>query len=203
MSHTSHSPKGPAPPKWLMPLTDYGPLIAFFVAYWFYDLMTATAVVIGATVLAVAVSLVVTRKVPWMPLITAALVGVFGGLTLYLADETFIKIKPTIVQVLFATLLLGALALGKMPLKLVMGRSFHMPDPAWRTLTIRFALFFLAMAALNEVIWRTQSTDLWVSFDTFGQLILTFLFIGAQIPFMMRHGEDPDEVAAEKPADGD
>lgn len=183
----------PTPPKWLMPVTEYGPLGAFFVAYLLYDLMVATAVVIGATVVAVLVSLIVARKIPWMPLVTAGVVGVFGGLTLYLDDDAFIKMKPTIVQSLFAAVLLGGLAIKRMPLKLVMGRSLPMPDTAWRALTIRFAVFFLFMAALNEVIWRTQSTDLWVSFDVFGQMILTVLFIAAQIPFLMRHGEESEE----------
>lgn len=181
-------------PKWLTPVTEYGPLGAFFVAYLLYDLMVATAIVIGATVIAVLVSLIVARKIPWMPLVTAAVVSVFGGLTLYLDNDAFIKMKPTIVQLLFAAILLGGLAIKRMPLKLVMGRSLPMPDAAWRALTIRFAVFFVFMAALNEVIWRTQSTDLWVSFDVFGQMILTLLFIAAQIPFLMRHGEDIDET---------
>lgn len=185
----SNAPK-PTPPKWLSPVTEYGPLAAFFAAYYLGDLMIATAVVMAASALAVAISWIMARSIPWMPLITAALVGVFGGLTLYLADETFIKMKPTIVQVLFTAVLLGGLAFDKQPLKYVMGKSFAMPDAAWRALTIRFSIFFLGMAALNEVVWRTQSTELWVNFKVFGLLILTFAFIASQLPFMMRHGEE-------------
>lgn len=182
-----------APPRWLSPLTEYGPLVAFFVTYWQSDdLILATKVVVGTTVIAVAISFLALRKIPWMPLITAGVVAIFGGLTIWLADETFIKMKPTIVQVIFAAVLLGALAFGKLPLKLVMGRSMEMADAAWRTLTLRFAIFFLAMAALNEAVWRTQTTDFWVNFKVFGLIALTFVFIATQIPFMMRHGEQKD-----------
>ncbi|MEQ8443108.1 MAG: septation protein A [Alphaproteobacteria bacterium] len=180
-------------PGWVMPLTEYGPLVAFFIAYLLADLMTATAVVMVAAAVAVAVSFVLSRKIPWVPLVTASIVGVFGGLTLYLQDETFIKMKPTIVQVLFAGVLFGGMLFNKLPLKLLMGRTHAMPDGAWRTLTLRFAIFFIVMAALNEAVWRTQTESFWVSFKVFGITALTFVFVATQIPFMMRHAVHTDD----------
>ena len=180
-------------PRWLASLTEYGPLMVFFIAYWQSDdLIVATQVVVVATLVAAAVHALALCKVPWMSLITAGVVMVFGGLTIWLADETFIKMKPTIVQAIFAAILLGALAFDRLPLKLAMGRSMAMPDAAWRTLTLRFSVFFLAMAGLNELVWRTQSTDFWVTFKVFGLLVLTFAFSAMQIPFMMRHSQETD-----------
>jgi intracellular septation protein len=125
--------------------------------------------------------------VPLVPLITAAIVAVFGGLTLWLQDETFIKMKPTIVQALFAVVLLGGLALGRPLLKPLLGAVMPpMSERAWRQFTLRYALFFLAMAGLNELVWRTQSTDFWVTFKVFGLPGMTILFILAQIPFVGR-----------------
>lgn len=180
----------PAAPKWLGPATEYGPLVLFFAAYWLDGLMTATKVVVAATLVAVALSYLMTRKLPWMPIITAAVVTVFGGLTILLEDEIFIKMKPTIVQLLFAAVLLGALAFGKLPLKKLMGGGLSMPDSAWRTLSMRFGLFFIVMAGLNEAVWRTQSTDVWVTFKVAGILGLTLLFVVTQIPFLTRHAEE-------------
>jgi intracellular septation protein len=136
---------------------------------------------------ALGLSVAVARRVPLMPLVTAGIVGVFGGLTVWLQDETFIKMKPTIVQVLFAAVLFGGLALGRPLLKPLMGAAWSMDDQGWRKLTVRFALFFLAMAALNEAVWRTQSTDFWVNFKVFGILGLTLVFAFAQTPLMRRH----------------
>ena len=122
-----------------------------------------------------------------MPLVTAAIVGVFGGLTLWLQDETFIKMKPTIVQLIFAAVLLGGLAFKRPLLKPLLGAAWPLDDDGWHKLSLRFALFFLAMAALNEVVWRTQSTDFWVTFKVFGILALTFVFVASQIYFMRAH----------------
>lgn len=182
-------------PAWVQPAVDYGPLAVFLVAYWRGDLMTATAGLIAATAVALLVSLVVARRVPVMALITAGVVAVFGGLTLWLEDETFIKMKPTIIQGLFAMVLLGGLAMKRSPLKPLMGASWPMDDEGWRRLTLRFALFFSAMAGLNELVWRTQSTDLWVTFKVFGILALTFGFVLSQLPLMQRHhtGDKPAE----------
>jgi len=180
-------------PRWLTPVTDYGPLAAFFVAYLVSDLITATAALMAATVVALVLGYAVARHIPKMALVTAAIVGVFGGLTLILQDETFIKMKPTIVQLLFAVILAGGLALGKSPLQFVMGKALDLDDRGWRILTLRYALFFVAMAALNELVWRTQSDDVWVSFKVFGLLGLTIVFTLTQIPFLTRHMHNEDE----------
>ena len=157
-------------PSWVKPAADYGPLIAFFTGYMMNgrDLMVATVWLMIATAIATLVLLVIERRVPVMPLVTAGIVGVFGGLTLWLKDDTFIKMKPTIVQLIFAVILLGGLAFGKLLLKPLFGAAWKMRDSAWRTITIRYGLFFIAAAALNEVVWRTQSTDFWVNFKIFG-----------------------------------
>ncbi len=177
-----------AAPKWLKPTTEYGPLVVFFAAYYLQkDLMVATGGLMAATAVSVALSLIMIRRVPLMPLITAVIVGVFGGLTLFLNDPTFIKLKPTIVQALFSVVLLGGLAFGKALLKPVMGAAWPMNETGWRKLTMNFGLFFAAMALLNELVWRTQSEEFWVNFKVFGLMGLTFLFVLTQLPLMNRH----------------
>jgi len=184
------------PPAWLKPAVDYGPLVVFFVAYWRADLMWATGALMAATAVALVLSLAIERRVPTMPLVTAGIVGVFGGLTLWLADDTFIKMKPTIVQVLFGLVLLGGLAFDRPLLKYVFGAAWTLDEAGWRSLTLRFGLFFLVMAALNEAVWRTQSTDFWVNFKVFGIMGLTFLFTMAQVPLIQRHQIEADGDAA-------
>ena len=122
-----------------------------------------------------------------MPLVSAGFVGVFGALTLWLHDDTFIKVKVTLINALFGAALLGGLYFGQLFLKLVMGEAIRMTDEGWRKLTIRWGLFFFAMAVLNEVIWRTQSTDFWVNFKVFGLLPLSLVFALAQAPLMTRY----------------
>jgi intracellular septation protein len=174
-------------PRWLKPTVDYGPLAAFFLTYLIAGLMAATAAIIIASLIALVLSWFTERRVPLIPLITALIVAVFGGLTLWLNDETFIKMKPTIVQALFAAILLGGLALDKPLLKPLLGAALPgMSHAAWRQFTLRYALFFIGMAALNEVVWRTQSTDFWVTFKVFGLSGLTVLFILTQMPFIAR-----------------
>lgn len=181
-------------PVWLKPAVDYGPLIAFFAAYMIYGLLPATAVLIVASAFALGLSVAIERRVPWMPVITAIAVGVFGGLTLWLQDDRFIKIKPTVIQGLFAVALIGGLAFNRPLLKPLLGAGWPMDDLGWRRLTVRFAAFFAAMALLNEVVWRTQTTDVWVTFKVFGLLGLTLVFSLLQIPLMTRHRlPDPDE----------
>lgn len=165
-------------------LIDAGPLVAFFIAYVRADLMTATAVLMAATLVALVAAYALERRIALMPLISAGLVAVFGGLTLWLADETFIKMKPTIVYLLFAAALLGGLALGKAFLKPLFQMAFHLTEEGWRILTLRWGIFFIAMAVLNEIIWRNFSTDLWVDLKVFGFLPLTMLFALAQIPLV-------------------
>ena len=176
-----------AEPKWLSPLVDYGPLVVFFASYFIWGLLPATAALMGATAVALVLSLAIRRKVPLLPVITAAIVGVFGGLTLWLQDETFIKMKPTIIQAIFAAVLLGGLVIGRPLLKPLLGAALPpMADAGWRQLTLRYGLFFIAMALLNEVVWRTQSTDFWVTFKVFGLPALTIAFILTQMPFIAR-----------------
>ncbi len=178
-------------PTWLKPATEYGPIIVFFAAYYTGDLFTATMAIMIATAISLVVSYVFERKIPMMPLFTAVIVGIFGGLTLWLKDETFIKMKPTIIQCLFGLILLGGLAMEKLFLKSVMGKTWQMPASAWRTLTQRFAAFFFTMAAVNELVWRTQSTDFWVNFKVFGIMGLTFVFVLSQMSFVQANAEQP------------
>jgi len=174
-------------PKWLKPSIEYGPIVVFFAAYYVGGLFAATAAIMAATAVALLVSYIYERKIPMMPLVTAIVVGVFGGLTLWLQDETFIKMKPTIIQALFGITLLGGLVAGKLFLKSVMGGVWPLPDPSWRKLTIRFSGYFFAMAMINELVWRTQSTDFWVNFKVFGIMGLTFVFILSQMKFIQAH----------------
>ena len=187
-------------PRWLRPAVDYGPLAGFFVAYMLYGLMAATAVVIVASTVALAAAWFIERRVPMIPLITAVVVAVFGGLTLWLQDETFIKMKPTIVQLLFAAILLGGLAFKRPLLKPLLGAMMPpMSDHAWSQFTLRYGLFFIAAAILNEVVWRTQSTDFWVSFKVFGLPVITILFIISQMPFINRHAGKPAQESSTPP----
>jgi intracellular septation protein len=194
---------------------DIGPLLLFFVANSrpalflpifgpllpapitsgeHIGIFIATAVFMSAIVIALVISYALTRHLPIMPVITAAIVLVFGSLTLMLHDEQFIKLKPTIIYLLFGSVLLAGLAFGKPLLGTVFDSVFHLTQEGWRKLTLRWALFFFALAALNEIVWRTQSTDFWVSFKVFGVLPLTFLFAALQFPLMSRHAEpQPDE----------
>ncbi|MDW3204059.1 MAG: inner membrane-spanning protein YciB [Alphaproteobacteria bacterium] len=193
------APSRPGPP-WLTQLVDFAPLAAFVVTYFLSkDLFLATKVVMAASAAAVVVSLIVTRKIPWMPLLTAVLVGVFGGLTIYLEDSSFIKMKPSIINTLFGVGLLAALALGKLPLRAMMGHSFAMPERAWKVLTLRCAVFFLCLALLNEIVWRSVSEAIWVYFRFPGLIAITFLFFISQVPYMMRHSEtDASEQAGDQ-----
>lgn len=180
---------------------DYGPLLIFFGVYFFTDILTATAALVAASLVALAVSWTVVRRVPWLPLLAAVVLTIFGGLTLIFEDDLFIKIKPTIVQLLFAAVLLGGLAIRKVWLKMVIGKALKMPDAAWRTLTVRFAIFFIIMAAANEVVWRSFSTDFWVTFDTFGQMGITFAFLASQYPFIARNFIEEEEDGGESGGD--
>ena len=174
-------------PSWLKPVVDYGPLVTFFVTYYLEDLFFATAAIMVATVVVILLSLLFTRKVPTMPLVTAIAIGIFGGLTLFLKDETFIKMKPTIVEVIIAGILFGGLSFKKLFLKNLMGSALPMTDEGWRKLTTRFAWFSIGLAILNEIVWRTQTTEIWVNFKVWGLLILTFLFIFSQMPLIQQH----------------
>src|SRR5215468_12083841 len=187
---------------------DLGPLVLFFVATTrpglfeplvapflpaellagpHAGIFTATVIFIPAVLIALAIGYAKTRHLPVMPVVTAVVVVVFGGATLILQDEQFIKLKPTIIYVLFGSVLLGGLAFGKPLLGMVFDSVFNLTDEGWRKLTLRWALFFFALAILNEAVARTQSTDFWVSFKVFGVVPLTFIFAALQYPLLTKY----------------
>ena len=148
-----------------------------------------------AVLIALVVSYALTRHLPVMALVTAVIVVVFGGLTLVLHNDLFIKLKPTIIYLLFGGVLIGGLAFGKPLIGVVFDQMFHLTDEGWRKLTLRWALFFFALAVLNEIVWRSFSTDVWVSFKLFGFVPLTFVFAGLQYPLLQKyeaHTETPE-----------
>ena len=169
---------------------DIGPLVLFFAANAKFGIYAATGSFMIAVLIALAVSYALTRHIAIMPLVTAAIVLVFGGLTLILHDETFIKLKPTIIYVLFGGTLMVGLAFGKSFLSILFDQMFHLTAEGWRKLTWRWVLFFFALAVLNEVVWRTQTTDFWVSFKLFGVVPLTFLFGALQMPLINKYSAD-------------
>ena len=171
---------------------ELGPLLVFFAGNAAGGIYFGTAAFMAATLISLAVAWLLYHKVPIMPLVSGAIVLVFGGLTLYLRDDTFIKLKPTIVYSMFALLLAGGFLMRKPVLELLLGPVFNLTEEGWRKLTLRWIAFFIAMAVVNELVWRNVSTDAWVSFKAFGILPLTFLFALAQVPLMQRHGEPED-----------
>ena len=175
-------------------ILDVGPLLLFFIANARWGIFAATAVFMVAVVAALVVSYTLARRVPVMTLVSAFIVIVFGGLTLALQNELFIKLKPTIIYVLFAAVLMGGLAFGKPLLGMVFDAVFNLTNEGWRKLTVRWSLFFLALAVLNEIVARTQSTDFWVNFKVFGVVPLTFIFAAAQYPLLQKY-------AVQEPAD--
>ena len=169
---------------------DIGPLLLFFAANAKLGIYVATGVFMAAVLIALAVSYAMTRHVAIMPVVTAVVVLVFGGLTLVLHDDLFIKLKPTIIYVLFGGTLIGGLIFDKPLLGMVFDSVFHLTEEGWRKLTWRWALFFLALAVLNEFVWRTQTTDFWVSFKLFGVVPLTFLFAVLQVPLLTKYSTE-------------
>jgi intracellular septation protein len=202
----------PAPPRsenaFLKLVLEMGPLMAFFLANNRPDLFRpllarmlpdglvtgpqsgifiATAVFMVAMVISLVLTRTLMGKLPIMPLVSGVVVLVFGGLTLWLQDDLFIKLKPTIVNTLFGVVLLGGLALGRPLLPYVLDSVFRLTDEGWRKLTLRWGLFFLFLAVLNEVVWRLFSTDFWVAFKVWGVMPITIVFAMAQIGILQRH----------------
>jgi len=175
-------------------VTELGPLLVFFLVNWFEGIYAATGAFMVAMVAAIAYSWHASRHVPPMLWVSTVLVLVFGGLTLWLQDALFIKLKPTIVYTIFAVVLMAGLMTRRSFLRTLLGAAFPaMTDRGWRVLTRNWIVFFFAMAALNEIVWRSVSTDLWVAFKTFGAIPLTFLFALSQTPILLKHqleGED-------------
>jgi intracellular septation protein len=171
---------------------ELGPLALFFLANQRAGIFAATGLFIAATVVSLAIHYALVRKLPIMPMVSGVVVVVFGGLTLALQDELFIKLKPTIANTLFGVVLLGGLYFQKPLLALVLDSMFDLTDEGWRKLTFRWAIFFFVLAALNEIVWRTQSTDFWVSFKVFGIMPLTIAFALAQTPLLIRYEAKAD-----------
>jgi intracellular septation protein len=187
---TFESPGEKLPRKlnpWLKFALELGPLLVFFTVNARAGLFWGTGAFMAATTASLIVSWLLIRRLPIMPLVTGVVVLVFGGLTLYLHDELFIKLKPTIVNTLFGTVLLGGLFFGKSLLAVVFDAAFSLTEEGWKKLTFRWALFFFALAILNEVIWRNFSTDFWVAFKVWGVMPLTFLFALTQVPLLHRY----------------
>lgn len=166
---------------------DLGPLLVFFVAYKFSDIFIATACFMAAVLVALVAGYVQERRLAPMPLFTAILVLIFGGLTLYLRNEIFIKMKPTVLYALFSALLLGGLAFNQLLIKHVLAQAFDLSDDGWRRLTWRWGGFFLGLAVLNEIVWRNFSTSTWVTFKVWAIIPLIFLFALAQTPLILKH----------------
>jgi intracellular septation protein len=177
---------------------EMGPLVAFFIANSKYGIFPATAVLMVCVVAALIASYVLTKHWPVMPVVTCVAVIFFGALTFFFHDELFIKLKPTIVNTIFGAALLGALAYNKLLLPIVLDSVMALTEEGWRKLTVRWGLFFFALAILNEIVWRTQTTDFWVSFKTFGIMPLTVIFALTQIPVIMKH-ELKEEEAEKAP----
>jgi intracellular septation protein len=180
---------------------DIGPLIVFFVGNARFGIFPATAAFMVAILIALGVSYALTRRLPLMALVSAVIVTVFGGLTLVLHDETFIKVKPTIIYTLFGATLLFGLMTRKPLLEMVFDSMFSLTEEGWRKLTLRWCLFFFAMAVINEIVWRNFSTDVWVSFKLFGALPLTFLFGALQYPLLMKYDASAEAAAAKDAID--
>jgi intracellular septation protein len=171
---------------------DIGPLVLFFAVNAKFGIFIATAAFMAAVLLALAIGYAKTRRIEIMPLVTAVIVLIFGSLTLILHNAEFIKIKPTILYILFGGTLIGGLAFGKSFLGILFDQVFDLTEEGWRKLTWRWALFFFALAVLNEIVWRNFSTDIWVSFKLFGVVPLTFLFGALQYPLLMKYTANPD-----------
>lgn len=184
---------------------ELGPLVVFFFANsrgeWLAShfpvlsemggpIFIATGLFMAATAIALVVSWILTRTLPMMPLISGIVVFVFGALTLWLQNDTFIKMKPTIVNTLFGAILLGGLLFGKSLLGYVFHAAFKLTDEGWRKLTLRWGLFFIVLAVMNEVVWRNFSTDFWVAFKVWGTMPFTILFTLSQMPLIMRYSLD-------------
>ena len=189
---------------WRKALLELGPLGVFIEDNAHtgktHGLYPATAAFMAATVLALAVSWILVRRLPIMPLVSGVIVMVFGGLTLWLQDEVFIKLKPTIVNALFGSVLLGGLLFGRSLLGLVFEAVFSLDEAGWRKLTFRWGVFFFVLAGLNEVVWRNVTTDTWVSFKVFGIMPLTFLFALSQVPLIQAHAIEDPETSPSDPA---
>jgi len=174
-------------PRWIKAVTEYLPLILFLIAYFKFDLMVAIQVIVAATGVALVIALIVARRVPVLPLLVAGSVVLFGGIAWLTGSEDPYKMKPTILNGLFGVVLLGGLRFNRLFLKSLMEDSFQLPDAAWRTLTIRYSGLFFTLAIANEIVWRSFSDTVWVTFKIGGTIGAVLVFTAIQWPFIQRH----------------
>jgi intracellular septation protein len=187
---------------------ELGPLLVFFLgnsygerlAKWFPalaelggPLFIATGLFMAATVISLVASKILVGKLPLMPLVSGVVVLAFGGLSIWLQNEMFIKMKPTIINTLFGAVLLGGLLFGRSLLGYVFNSAFQLDQEGWNKLTLRWGLFFIFLAILNEVVWRNFSTDAWVTFKVWGTMPITILFTLSQMPLIMKHSVEIKE----------
>ena len=168
-------------------LIDIGPLAVFFIFYTRSGLQASILPFMVATVIAVLFSYILEKKIPIMPTVGAGIVLLFGGLTIYFDNDVFFKMKPTIINILFAVILYGGILINKPLLKYLLGAALKLEEEGWKILTQRWIGFFIALAVLNEIVWRTQSTDVWVNFKVFGILPITFIFTMTQFPLIKKY----------------
>ncbi|HUJ04074.1 MAG TPA: septation protein A [Rhizomicrobium sp.] len=177
---------------------DLGPLILFFgVLTATKNIFAATAVFMAGVAVSLSVGFMRERRLSPMPAITAIIVFVFGGLTLYLHNDVFIKIKPTIIYLIFAAILAGGLMTGRTFIKYLFEHAFQLDETGWRSLTWRWTIFFLVMAIANEIVWRNFSAEAWAGYKLFGALPATFLYAIAQTPLVLKHKIEQDEATAD------
>jgi intracellular septation protein len=214
------APKAQAQNPALKLVLEMGPLVLFFAANKWPALFeplfrpvlpaallsgdkagifTATCVLMTSVVAALIVSYVVTRHLPVMPVVTAIAVVLFGSLTLFFDNDLFIKLKPTIVNTIFGAALVGSYVFGKPLLPILLDAVLHLNEAGWRKLTLRWGVFFFVLAGLNEIVWRTQSTDFWVTFKAFGIMPLTIVFALSQVPLILKYEAKSPEEAAREP----
>jgi intracellular septation protein len=179
------------PPPLLKFICDFLPLIVFFTIYKTSNapspIIPATTYLLVVTFIALVINYLATRKLAIMPLVSAVILGIFGLLTVFSGNEIFIKIKPTLINLVFAAILFAGYFAKKPLLKILLGSAIDVDDKIWLNLSLRWALFFVFLAALNEVIWRNFSTDFWVQFKVFGILPISIIFAGLQIPYIIKN----------------
>lgn len=192
---TTHPAAVPAlGPQLLKFSLELGPILVFFVTNMLAGFFWGTGVFMAVTVVALLLSWMLLRRIPVMPLVSGVFILLFGALTLVFEDEFFMKVKPTVLNLLFAATLFVGLSLNKLFLKLIFGELFRLKDEGWRVLTMRWAFFFLFLAGLNEFVWRTYSTETWIAFKGAGIFPMTMLFALAQIGLLARYELKPQDV---------
>jgi len=192
-------------PKFVL---EMGPILLYFIAYfrgdWLIEnislfsgfkdpIFPATAIFMVAAIAALIISLVTMRQILLMPLVSGIVIVIFGGLSLWFQNDIFAKLKPTIINCLFALVLFGGLYFKKSLLSFVLGPAFQLDEAGWHKLTLRWAWFFIVLALLNEIVWRSFDTDIWMTYRTFVPMVLSFLFIIIQMPLIMRHSLDKEK----------